>query len=280
MKKLSIVFIICLFTFSVVGCSSHEFAPKAARSIAIIAHRGADDQAPEETMPAFKLAIQEKATYIEMDLRETKDNKLVLMHDQTLDRTTNGTGKVSKYSLQQLKTLDTGSWFNKKYKDQKILSLAELINQYGSKTNYFIETRQVDHKLKMERALLDLLNSKGLIKKNKVIIESFSAMSLKKIREMNHKIPLVQLTLFHSPKAFTPKTINAWKQYAMGIGLSSDLVNKKLIRKLHQNQFKAYVFFFDAKQEKAEQKRVIKDEADGVFTNHIPYTESLLKSLN
>lgn len=265
---------------SVVGCSSDVSAHKANKAMLVIAHRGADDQAPEETLPAYKLAVQEKANYIEMDLRETKDQQLILMHDLTVDRTTNGKGQVGQFSLKQLKMLDAGSWFKQKYQNQRIITLEELINQFGSKTNYFIETRLVDHKLLMEKDLIDLLNKKGLIKKNKVIIESFSAMSLKKIHGMNNPIPLVQLTLLNSQKAFTTKTINKWRKYAMGIGLNSNVADRQLIQKLHQSHLKVYVFFHDIKMEKAEQKRVIQDGADGVFTNHIPYTKSLLKSLN
>ena len=268
--------IVCIFAFNLVGCSS-AIAKKEKRGTLIIAHRGADDRAPEETMPAFRLAVNEKADYIEMDLRETKDDKLVLMHDPTLDRTTNGKGDVTRYSLMQIKKLDAGSWFSNKYKGQRVLTLDELINQYGSKTNYFIETRRVGNKLKMEEPLIRLLNKKGLIKKKKVMIESFSAMSLKKIHKLDRSVPLVQLTLFKSKKDFNDQKIKEWRKYTVGIGLDAKLADKKLIQKMHQNHLKVYIFFFDSKKEKAEQKRVIEDGADGVFTNHLTYTKALLK---
>ncbi|PKR82436.1 glycerophosphodiester phosphodiesterase family protein [Heyndrickxia camelliae] len=279
MKKLTILFIICMLSISSVGCSLAVSADKKGKTRPeVIAHRGADDRAPEETMPAFKLAVEDKVDYLEMDLRQTKDNKLVLMHDSTLNRTTNGKGDVSRYTLKQLKKLDAGSWFSKKYKNERIITLEELINRYGSKTKYFIETRLVDNKLKMEEPLIKLLYKKGLIKKKKVVIESFSAMSLQEIHKLNKSVPLVQLTLFKSKKDFTNKNIKEWKKYAVGIGLDSSLIDKQLIKKLHQNNLKVYVFFFNAKNEKSEQKRVINVGADGVFTNHINYTKSLMKS--
>ncbi|WP_245890154.1 glycerophosphodiester phosphodiesterase family protein [Rummeliibacillus pycnus] len=265
-----------IFTISVIKMLSFSTV-QANRSIMVIAHRGANDKAPEETMPAYKIAVQEKANYIEMDLRETKDNQLVLMHDPTIDRTTNGKGEVNQYRLQELKKFDAGSWFNQKYKNERIITLEELINHFGSKTNYFIETRLVDHKLKMEKTLVEILNRKGLIQKHKVIIESFSAMSLKRIHDINDNIPLVQLILCKNQKDITAEKINQWKKYAIGIGLSSDLVNQSLINNLHQNHLKVYPFFFNTQTELAEQKRVIKDGADGVFTNHINDTQSLLK---
>ncbi|MEC5269545.1 glycerophosphodiester phosphodiesterase family protein [Heyndrickxia coagulans] len=268
MKRIFFISIVCIFVFNLVGCSS-AVAKKEKKETLIIAHRGADDRAPEETMPAFRLAVNEKADYIELDLRETKDNKLILMHDPTLDRTTNGKGDVTRYSLKQIKKLDAGSWFGKKYKGQRILTLEELINQYGSKTNYFIETRRVGNELKMEEPLIRLLNKKGLIKKKKVMIESFSARSLEKIHKLDRSVPLVQLTLFKNKKDFTDQKIREWRKYAVGIGLDAKLADKKLIQKMHQNHLKVYVFFFDSKKEKAEQKRVIEDGADGVFTNHL-----------
>ncbi|UJZ87897.1 glycerophosphodiester phosphodiesterase [Heyndrickxia coagulans] len=276
MKRIFFISIVCIFVFNLVGCSS-AVAKKEKKETLIIAHRGADDRAPEETMPAFRLAVNEKADYIELDLRETKDNKLILMHDPTLDRTTNGKGDVTRYSLKQIKKLDAGSWFGKKYKGQCILTLEELINQYGSKTNYFIETRRVGNELKMEEPLIRLLNKKGLIKKKKVMIESFSARSLEKIHKLDRSVPLVQLTLFKNKKDFTDQKIREWRKYAVGIGLDAKLADKKLIQKMHQNHLKVYVFFFDSKKEKAEQKRVIEDGADGVFTNHLTYTKALLK---
>jgi glycerophosphoryl diester phosphodiesterase len=130
----------------------------------------------------------------------------------------------------------------------------------------------------MEKPILTLLNKKGLIKNKKVIVESYSMMSLQKIHKLNKSVPLVQLTLFKEKKEFTDKKIKEWKKYAVGVGVESSLVDKKLIKKLHQNNLKVYVFFFDPKKEKPEQKKVINDGADGVFTNQIIYIKSLLKS--
>jgi glycerophosphoryl diester phosphodiesterase len=116
MKILTAIFKICLFVF-MVGCTSNVSAIKVNQSTLIIAHRGASDRAPEETMSAFKLAVQDKADYLEMDLRQTKDGKLVLMHDPSLNRTTNGKGEVSEYSLMQIKKLDAGRWFSSEFKN-------------------------------------------------------------------------------------------------------------------------------------------------------------------
>lgn len=239
----------------------------------VIAHRGAFDRAPEETMSAFRIAVADKVDYIEMDLRETKDRQLILMHDSTLNRTTNGVGDVHRYTLAQLKRLDAGSKFSPNYTNERIITLNELINQFGTKTKYCIETRKVNQQLVMEKPLLDILNKKGLIKNNRIMIESFSASSLVKIHKMNPKIPLIQLVELKQPSQITEQHIHNWKKYAIGVGLDSRIVNKTSIDKLKRNHLKIYVYFLPS--EKSEQQRVLKLGVDGVFTNYVHYTRSL-----
>lgn len=80
-----------------------------------IAHRGASGYAPEHTLTSYKMGDRMHGDYIEIDLQMTKDGKLIAMHDETVDRTTDGTGKVKDFTLEQIKQLDAGSWFNEKY---------------------------------------------------------------------------------------------------------------------------------------------------------------------
>src|ERR1039458_4460083 len=76
-----------------------------------IAHRGASGHAPENTLAAFRVAVEMGARFIETDLQLTRDAKIVAMHDATVDRTTNGRGRVSKMSLVELRGLDAGAKF-------------------------------------------------------------------------------------------------------------------------------------------------------------------------
>ncbi len=94
----------------------------------ICAHRGAMDTHPENTIAAFKEAIRLHAQMIEFDVRMTKDNKLVILHDETVDRTTNGTGKIEDLTIKQVKRLDAGSWKSQKFKGEKIPSFEETLS--------------------------------------------------------------------------------------------------------------------------------------------------------
>jgi glycerophosphoryl diester phosphodiesterase len=94
----------------------------------IIAHRGASGNYPENTCLAFKKAIKFKANVIEFDVRCTRDNKLIILHDQTLERTTNGQGFVQNLTLNELKELDAGLWVDEKYSSEKIPKFKEAID--------------------------------------------------------------------------------------------------------------------------------------------------------
>ncbi len=93
----------------------------------ICAHRGAMDTHPENTISSFQEAIRLHAQMIEFDVRLTKDNKLVILHDETVDRTTNGIGNIAELTLKQVKRLDAGSWKSQKFKDEKIPTFEETL---------------------------------------------------------------------------------------------------------------------------------------------------------
>src|SRR5690625_2310499 len=116
LRKFAILFLATivlmpLFTISVLASSSDTQTMKQQEKMVNIAHRGASGHAPENTMAAFDKAFEMKADYIEIDVQMTLDGRLVAIHDTTIDRTTNGTGSVGDYTLEELRQLDAGSWF-------------------------------------------------------------------------------------------------------------------------------------------------------------------------
>ncbi|MCL6482167.1 MAG: glycerophosphodiester phosphodiesterase [Firmicutes bacterium] len=93
----------------------------------VIAHRGASGHAPENTLAAFRRAVELGAQFIETDLRLTRDSHLVALHDETLDRTTSGHGRVEDYTLAELRALDAGAWFAPEFAGERIPTLAEIL---------------------------------------------------------------------------------------------------------------------------------------------------------
>lgn len=94
----------------------------------IIAHRGSAGTHPENTLPAFMEAVRSGADGIELDVHLTSDQQLVVIHDESVDRTTDGKGLIRELTLAQIKELDAGSWFDKKYQATKISTLQEVLN--------------------------------------------------------------------------------------------------------------------------------------------------------
>lgn len=105
----------------------------------IFAHRGASAHAPENTLAAFELALQQGAPAIEMDVKLSADGHVVVIHDPTVDRTTNGKGKVARLSLAELRALDAGSFFSEKYRGEKIPTLEEVFDLIGKRALINIE---------------------------------------------------------------------------------------------------------------------------------------------
>ena len=105
----------------------------------IFAHRGASAHAPENTLTAFKKALEDGAPAVEFDVKLTADGEVVVLHDQTVDRTTNGRGDLRSFRLTQLKELDAGSWFDLKFRGEMIPTLDEVFETLGSQLFLNIE---------------------------------------------------------------------------------------------------------------------------------------------
>ena len=97
------------------------------------AHRGASSYAPENTMSSFKKAFQLGSNGIELDLQKTKDGKLVIFYDKEIDKKSNGTGKISDYTYNELLELDFGSWFGKEFKNEKIVLFEDFMKSVSDK---------------------------------------------------------------------------------------------------------------------------------------------------
>jgi glycerophosphoryl diester phosphodiesterase len=222
----------------------------------LVAHRGASGYAPEHTVAAYKLAMAQGADYVEQDLQVTKDGQLVCLHDLTLDRTTNvkdvfpGRSRtldregraltgyhVSDFTLAEIKQLDAGSWFDPKFKGEKILTFQEAIDLMKGKAGIYPETKAPEVYgsigFDMEKLVMDVLRKNGLDKpganpKTPVIIQSFSAESLKKMVGMGVKLTLVFLVSDRDRDTWlTQARMPEIKTFAAGIGPSKTIISGK-----------------------------------------------------
>ncbi|MDF9581753.1 glycerophosphodiester phosphodiesterase [Bacillus paranthracis] len=282
-----IVTIICTFivigtfVFHKVNELKYTKAINQSNYIKNIAHRGASAYAPEHTIAAYKLGQQLKGDYIEIDLQMTKDGYLVAMHDETLNRTTNGTGLVKEHTLEELKQLKADSSFNEKhpnlakkeYENAKVPTLEEVIEVFGHDANYYIETKSPDEYPGMEEKLLEIINHYEI--QDKVIIQSFSEESLQKIHNLNINIPLVQLLSYKKAVQLTELEIKKYKTYCIGLGMNYKYIDSAYVKKIKKHGLEVHPFTVDNEQ---DMKRLLLWGVDGIFTNYPDRLHSLLKS--
>ncbi len=136
------------FTLSLLTSYSPEFYQPLIppRDLQVIVHRGITKSAPENTIPALQAAIDANIEWVEIDVRLTRDGRHALLHDSTLDRTTNGAGQVADIDLAALKDLDAGSWFAPRYAGTRIPTLKEVLEYCKNKINLYIDAKAIDPK--------------------------------------------------------------------------------------------------------------------------------------
>ena len=220
-----------------------------------IGHRGACGYAPENTLKSFQKAIDLGVDMIELDVQLCKSGELIVMHDDTVNRTTDGSGFVKKIKLKNLKKLDAGE-------EERIPTLEEILNLVDRRVKVNIELKGP----KTAKPVMKLIEE--YVKKKRwnlddFIISSFSRRELKKARSIN---PLIQIGFLISRF----QLLDHWwlsfakKIRANFIGPSLKITSKRLIRKAHKHGLRVYIWTVN---ESKDIERMRKWEADGVFSN-------------
>ena len=114
----------------------------AQSQIEIVVHRGANALAPENTIASTDSALKYGAKWIELDVRKSKDGVLFNLHDETLDRTTNGKGKLAEMKAKDVRKLDAGSWFSPKFANTPLPSIAEMLDYLQGKAYVFFDVKR------------------------------------------------------------------------------------------------------------------------------------------
>ena len=115
-----------------------------ARDIVVVAHRGANHLAPENTMAAAMKCVELGVDYVEIDVRTSQDGVFYILHDKTLDRTTNGTGAIAERDSSYIDTLDAGSWFGKQFEGEKVPRLVPFLNTLKGKIKIYFDVKGAD----------------------------------------------------------------------------------------------------------------------------------------
>jgi len=276
---------------------------QAARKINV-AHRGASAYAPEHTLASYRLALAQGADFVEQDLGVTKDGVLICLHDPTLERTTNveelfpdrtstvtWEGKTAKswlandFTLAEIRQLDAGSWFDPKFKGERIPTFDEAVALVKGHAGMFPELKTPEvyagRDVRFEALVAAALDKHGLRgakadPKTPIILQTFSESSAKTLAAMKIGVPVV--LLLNSGKGWeSPARVKEWKQYVQGLGPAKGIVeaNPDLVKWAHAEGMTVVPYTFRAAATgkyptvKAEMEQFLYTiGVDGLFTDN------------
>ncbi|SEA58611.1 glycerophosphoryl diester phosphodiesterase [Thalassobacillus cyri] len=226
----------------------------------IFAHRGASKLAPENTMPAFELAYHAGADGIETDVQLTKDSIPILIHDENVRRTTNGTGFVQDYTYEEIKKLDAGTWFSTKFSDTSIVALEEFLDWVHDKSiilNIELKNNVIDYK-QLEQIVYDHLQKYQVLEKT--VISSFNAASMERMKKID---PNVSTAFLSSKKV--PDLPNHLKKIGVtGFHTKYRLLNSNLAKACRQHNLALRIYTVNRPM---QMKKCFKLKCDGIFTD-------------
>ncbi|MGE3269618.1 MAG: glycerophosphodiester phosphodiesterase [Chloroflexota bacterium] len=216
-------------------------APDAARSrIQILAHRGASGYAPENTMAAFRLAVEQQADWLELDVQQTKDGQLVVFHDLRMERTTNGHGPLRDLTLEEVRQLDAGSWFGQQFAGERVPTFEEVV-ALAREQNIRLFPEVKDPRLYpgIEERVAAAIAAASY--EDRTIVQSFDMGSLERLHKINPRLKLAALYTASSPlRGDPPAGVTI-------IGPPWELIGSEpnLVRDAHAGGFQVVVWSVD-----------------------------------
>ncbi len=279
LKKLLLFFLVLILIFVIIiglipylkfnftSSSEHNHQ----NNFKIIGHRGAAGTAPENTIASFKKAMEMGVDMIELDIHLSKDDSLIVMHDNDVKRTTNGAGQIAELTYDQIKQLDAGSSFDSSYKNEKVPTLDEVLSVVNGNTKVLIEL-----KWPSKGVYKDLVKkTMNVIAKHKAhswtILQSFEPNYLKDIKRAKYDIEYHQLLLAQSniiPVYFGRSLKFGYFNNEAGIkslNVFYMYLTPAFMESIHSKGIKVYTFTPD---DKSIMLKAINLGVDGIITNH------------
>lgn len=226
----------------------------------ILAHRGASRECPENTLVAFRTALERGADGIECDVQLTKDGELVVIHDERINRTTDGTGWVKDHTFAELRALDAGGWFAPAFHGARIPTLREVLELVAPQTrviNVELKNNRVGY-VGLEAKVIAALHQCGILAKT--IVSSFNHRSLHLVKTID---PSARLGFLYVATLRSPVR-RAVELGAEAIHPPRLAVSPLLVRRAHASKLKVHVWTVNSPK---EMHRMITCGVDAVFTD-------------
>lgn len=260
-KKAITIAIISSCLIFLTGYIVHPVRKVELEGLITVAHRGASSYAPENTMPAFQKGLALGADFLECDVHLSKDGKLIVIHDKRVDRTTNGTGAVRDFTLKELKQLDAGSAFDEKYKNERIITLDELLKEFYGKIGILIELKSPALNPGIEEKVVELLERYADLKS--IVVQSFDVGAMKRIHELNSDVQIAVL-MKNTFMPITSTYLDELTSFAEYINFNVSSLNKNVVKQIHERNRKVLVW---SKKDRWLIEKAVRYGADGVITD-------------
>lgn len=236
----------------------------------IIAHRGSKGEAPENTLAAFSLALRQHCDAIELDIHLSRDGVPVVIHDDTVDRTTNGTGAVESMTVGELQALDAGSWFDPSYAGERIPTLAEVFELVPPSIMINVEIKGISGG-RTEMELLKLLEAYDRI--GSVVVSSFDHKCLLRLKQAEPHIRIGLLYCSNFVDHVAAANLIGVPVYSLHP--QADLIGPEDIAAAHEAGLKVYPFTINREE---HLKLGIHVGLDGIITDYPGRLYSLLNN--
>lgn len=224
--------------------------------ICLTAHRGDSQTAPENTLPAIKYALNSTADYIEIDVQETKDGKVVLMHDSSMFRTTGCHKKVSDMTFREIRRLDAGSWFSQKYEGTRIPTLESVLKLCKGKKRLNIEIKSGKTMPGLEKKVVALIEKYDFVRQ--CVVTSVHKSSLNKVKELNKDIVTGYILSSAYGRYYLDEEIDF-------LSMRASFVNERVIRLAHKYGKEVHVWTINSKKEAVRLSRL---GVDNIITDN------------
>ena len=237
------------------------------------AHRGFSAIAPENTLPAFRKAVEIGADGIECDIHLTRDGKYVVCHDGSIDRTSNGSGEISEMTFEELRKFDFGVKFSPEFKGTAIPALEEMLEVVKPLEVINIEIKHFQHPMGLDAALNLLYDT--LVKMDvldRVIVSSFNKLSLKRLKQLHGDVYTCLLYTHMSRSAAC-----AQKLGCDAIHPAFEFLSKATINSAHKRGMKVNCWTPNGED---EIEYMIKQGCDGIITNYPDRALKIIRELN
>jgi glycerophosphoryl diester phosphodiesterase len=238
---------------------------RAAIRPLIVAHRGSSGTAPENTLAAFKQAIDDHADMIELDVRMSKDYELVVLHDRGVRRTTNAKGSIWNLTLGDLRRFDAGSWFHRKFSEERIPSLRQVIDILPQHLRLNIEVKTDGDRRKnlaFQESLILLLREKNFVQR--ATVSSFDHKFLQRLHKLD---PDILIGVLYSPIRDVAKSPSklARKTGASAFICAISQLRKKFVEEAHANSIKLGCYGVNKRK---QLEKAMKSGVELVITDH------------